>query len=42
MHKLLVAMAAVAILGLAGNAQARDLKLAEIQKGDHFLVPMVS
>jgi tripartite ATP-independent transporter DctP family solute receptor len=38
MHKLLVAMAAVAILGLAGNAQARDLKLAEIQKGDHFLV----
>lgn len=38
MHKLLVAMAAVAILSLAGNAQARDLKLAEIQKGDHFLV----
>lgn len=38
MHKLLVSMAAAAVLSLAGIAQARDLKLAEIQKGDHFLV----
>jgi len=38
MKRISVGIAALSMLCLAGTAYARELKLSEIQKGDHFLV----